>query len=71
MNATTQLVRHEPRSGKVLSIYLRNMRKASRLGGHCETFNFLYVAQAVCHRCQSAVRPIEDLLDGIGAFVKG
>ena len=33
------------------------------LGGHCETCHFLYVDQAICPRCQSAVRPIEDLLD--------
>jgi hypothetical protein len=32
-------------------------------GGHCETCNFLYVDQPICPRCQSAVKPIEDLLD--------
>jgi peptide subunit release factor 1 (eRF1) len=35
----------------------------SILGSHCETCNFLYVAQAICPRCQSAVRPVEDLID--------
>jgi hypothetical protein len=35
----------------------------SILGSHCETCNCLYVAQAICPRCQSAVRPVEDLID--------